>query len=79
MKVKIYVQPDYETALVVPIDSVDKTLSPAQEAMRKAAIKTCDADLDDSIIGIDRNGVKKGIGKEGYCVNKAHIQMDEHE
>lgn len=79
MKVIIYVQPDRETALVIPINSISKTLPPAQEAMRKAAIKTVKADLDDSIIGLDRNVVKQRIGKDGWFVNKAHIQLEEHE
>ena len=69
MKVRIYVQEDL-TALVVPLDDVDKTLSSDKEKMRETAIKTRDADLDESIIGLDREGTKQGISIDGYYVNK---------
>ena len=38
--------------------------------MRETAIKTRDADLDDSIIGLDCEGTKQGISIDGYYVNK---------
>ncbi len=69
MKVRIYVQDDL-TALVVPIDEINKGLSSEKERMKANAIRTRDVDLDDSIIGIDRDGAKSGIGKEGNFVNK---------
>ena len=57
MKVRIYVQDDL-TALVVPIDDINKELSSDKERMKANAIRTRDVDLDDSIIGMDRDGAK---------------------
>lgn len=68
MNVRIYVQDDL-TALVVPLDDVNKELSPDKERMKTNAIRTRDVDLDDSIIGMDRDGAKSGIEKEGNFVN----------
>ena len=65
MNVRIYVQSDL-TALVVPLDDVNKQLSPDKERMKTNAIRTMDLDLDDSIIGMDRDGAKSGIEKKKY-------------
>lgn len=69
MKVRIYVQDDL-TALIVPLDDVDKRLSPDKENMKTNATKVRDADLDDSIIGVDRADAKRGIKREGNFVNR---------
>ncbi len=78
MQVRIYVQKD-GTALVVPIAGVNKPLSPHAAAMKKSAVVEKDADLDDSIIGMNRAGAKKGIGANGFYVNKPEIQITEHQ
>ena len=69
MKVRVYVQDDL-TALIVPLDDVEKKLSPDKESMKANATKVKDTDLDDSIIGVDRAGAKRGIQNEGDFVNK---------
>ena len=69
MKVRIYVQDDL-TALIVPLDDVDKRLSPDKESMKTNATKVRDTDLDDSIIGVDRVNAKRGIQREGNFVNR---------
>ena len=65
MNVRIYVQSDL-TALVVPLDDVNKQLLPDKERMKTNAIRTMDLDLDDSIIGMDRDGAKSGIEEKKY-------------
>lgn len=69
MKVRVYVQDDL-TALIVPLDDVEKKLSPDKESMKANATKVKDTDLDDSIIGVDRAGAKRGIQNGGDFVNK---------
>lgn len=76
MKVRIYVQAD-GTALVVPITGINNPLPPHAQAMKNSAVREKDADLDDSIIGMDRGGAKKGIQTKGYHVNKPEIQVTE--
>ena len=74
MRVRIYVQDDL-TALVVPLDDAARKLSPEKEKMKASAIKTRDADLDDSIIGLDREDTKQGLQKEGHYVNSFGKRM----
>ena len=77
MQVRIYVQKD-RTALVVPIAGVNNPLPPHADAMKKSAVDEKDAELDDSIIGMDRERAKTGIQTKGYHVNKPQIQISEH-
>ena len=77
MKVKIYVQND-GTALVVPIAGVNNPLPPHAQTMKNSAVSEKEADLDDSIIGMDRGGAQKGIQTNGHYVNKPKIQITEH-
>ena len=74
MRVRIYVQDDL-TALVVPLDDAARKHSPDKEKMIANAIKTRDADLDDSIIGLNREGAKQGLQKEGHYVNSFGKRM----
>lgn len=69
MKVKIYVQKDL-TALIVPLADDCKKLSAEKESMKSSAIRVRTTDIDDSIIGLDRENAKRGIRKEGNFVNK---------
>ena len=68
MKVKIYVQKDL-TALVVPLEDDGKKLSFEKESMKTSAIKVKTTDIDDSIIGLDRENAKCGIQTDGQFVN----------
>lgn len=69
MRVKIYVQKDL-TALIVPLADDEKKLSVEKESMKVSAIRVRTADIDDSIIGLDRENAKRGIRNEGNFVNK---------
>ena len=69
MQVRIYAQDDL-TALIVPLDDVDKRLSSDKESMKTNATRVRDTDLDDSIIGVDRADAKRGIQREGNFVNR---------
>ena len=69
MEVKIYVQKDL-TALVVPFVDDGKKLSAEKERMKASAIRVRTFNIDDSIIGLDRENAKRGIQKDGFFVNK---------
>ena len=77
MKVRIYIQRD-GCALVVPLEGVDQTLPPAQDSMRKSAVRIKDADIDDSIIGLDKDAARKSILRKGWFVNESDITISEH-
>lgn len=76
MKVRVYVQTD-GTALIEPLDKVDQPLPKPAASMRNSAVRTRDAELDDSIIGVDKCAAKREIAKNGYYINQSDVMMQE--
>ena len=76
MKVRVYVQADGK-ALIEPLDKVNQSLPQSVAGMRNSAVKTRDADIDDSIIGVDKDAAKREIAKKGYYINRAAVTMQE--
>ena len=72
MKVDIYIQKDGVTALVVPSECDVKGLPPDIQNMANSAVdKKQNIDIDDPVIGINREAAKRGISAQGYYVNVA--------
>lgn len=76
MKVRVYAQADGK-ALIELLDRVNQPLPQSAASMRNSAIKTRDADIDDSIIGVDKDAAKREIAKNGYYINHAGVEMQE--
>lgn len=70
MKVDIYIQKN-RSALIVPSGSDVSNLSQAaQELVSSAEGTKRDVDIDDPIIGLDRQKVKRELTAVGEFVNK---------
>ena len=76
MKVRVYVQADGR-ALIEPLDKVNQPLPQSIAGMRDSSVKTRDADIDDSIIGVDRDATKRAIAKDGCYINHSDVTMQE--